>query len=414
MSSIGRSQNLDAGAFGADITGSPMMQYPVSGQQETFPATGMIPEYDLGALSAIWEGFSDLSSAESEGEADRGDSAFFTIPWKNTSSVTMFGRPNYTKHEIPVLNLSISNYNGLGSGAKGMYQSAKIPARAAYRPDNTVSFGNLTTLIISHAMLHSSQRFRNGEQKWEDSEVTAEECALYFCTNIYKSEVKQSVLEETALGSYTDRNFDTYVRNESAYGDGLSKAFNQHVSHSIYIGRTDWMRTDLQLVIAEKDVFDATGARDSGNLYFNISYNTAGSPVDYFVKEFSRPLVYGDQMVYSNYPPERPPEPFTGVEKQWVVRIRVNWEYLALPIFALLGGCVFCLVSIVETQGLGLPAWRGSSLATLAYGLDAESRDLLRHQDDIAQLDGQARALKVKFVDSEKGPQLVQGQRGVC
>ncbi|KAF6841144.1 hypothetical protein CPLU01_00705 [Colletotrichum plurivorum] len=482
IATIGKTQVLDAGNYGVVLHAGPTAAFPLPEPWELFGVVTMVPEYDFGALAAIWEGFSDLSSTDimrpnfncstgnctwppfaslavcsscndisslltkSEGSAEIGDPAALTIPWKNNSNIRLYGDTDYMRYSIPQLNLNISNRKGFCSENRSVHQSAKITARATCRPDETISFGDLKTLIISHAMLQSSQRYRQGQERWNDSVVTAEECALYFCTNIYKSEVKQGVLEETVLKSYSNRNLESYTTGFPGL-IGNYKAFNQNVSYSLYNPeRLDSERIDLQLVISKEDFFAATKIEETANLHFNITYNTTGSLIDYFVQEFSRPPADGHQLIYSNYPPERPPimtglgastnvtktfenvaasltkwmrnrslkeEPFTGVEKRWVVRIRVNWEYLILPIFALLGGCVFCLVSITETRGLGLPAWRGSALATLAYGLDAESRALLRGEGEMTQLEDQARALEVKFVDSEKGPQLVHEKQDV-
>ncbi|KAF6817706.1 hypothetical protein CMUS01_12037 [Colletotrichum musicola] len=357
-------------------------------------------KYDYGAVAAIWEGFSDLATV---------DILKPTQVW-------------------------FSRY-------------AELAVQATYRPNTTISFNDLRTLIVSYAIMQSDQRFRQGQQNWSESTVDAQECALYFCTNIYRSAVENGVLRETILGSYSNRNLDSYVYDSSSDPKDIEayRAHNQEIGYTLYGGVIDNSRTDLQLTISEDEYFAATRIKNSEGLRFNVSHNATGSLVNCLLEEFWQPKD-GTQLFYSQQQGKRPAimsilgtsgnitrnfenvaasltkwmrnrsmrdEPFSGAANEWVVRIRVNWEYLSLPVGALVIGCIFCVLSIVETRRLRLPAWRGSSLATLAYGLDPESRGMLRDGGQTTKLDGQARAVEVKFVDSEKGPQLVHEKQDV-
>lgn len=434
----------------------------------------MTVDYDYGAVAAIWEGFSDLATADmlkpsygcptgncswdafaslavcsacsdvsgfittSRGKTEIGDATYLTSPWVNHTSAFVSGFADYTKYELQWHNLTLSNVDG-----KERYShNVELVARMTNNPGETISFQDLKTLIMSYAVMESSQRFRQEEQTWSESTVSAQECALYYCTNIYRSVVELGVLSEAVLGSHSNRNPDSF---QYEYWRDELRGYDQVINYTLYTGKKDLYRSDLQLTISKDEYFAATQSNTSDDgLRFDISQNTTASLASCFFNEFWEPE---HQLFYTKDQKERPAimavlgpsknitrtfenvaasltkwmrnrslrdEPFRGVANEWVVRIQVNWEYLSLPIGALVAGCVFCVLSMLETRRLRLPAWRGSSLATLAYGLDPESRALLRDGGEMTQLDDRARAVEVKFVDSEKGPQLVQGKQATC
>lgn len=435
-------------------------------------------EYDFGALSAIWEGFSDLSTAENQkptficstrnctwppyaslavcsacedisshvtsfsGNARLDNEVIFSTNYGDQKNMT-----EYTGYQIQSQNLNITEPNDLISkwSPAETARKAELAAQSTCNPGKTVSFSNLKTLIISFSTLKVSQLYLKNSQKWENSTVKAEECALYFCTNIYRSAVEEGVLREEVLGSYTNRNMDSYRMGGSLT---RSRLLNQHINHSLYIEDEGvaWEK-DLQLSVSSDEYLAATGFTQRGDLRLNITRETTYTLLNWFRNEFSRrkklrnkELIYPDSQSGETQPVvisilgtstnltrtfenvaaslskwmrnrSLQTEPFVGDGKEWVVRIRVSWEFLILPIGALLGGCVFCGLSIWETRDLRLPAWRGSSLATLAHGLDTESRLLLREASDGAQIATRARSLKVRFVDSEGGPEMVHGPK---
>lgn len=453
-------------------------------------------KYDFGALSAVWEGFSNLSTTDKQKPAFTCSTGNCTWPPYASLAVcsacndvsshvasfngraqasnrtifsTYYGDQSdtidYTTYEIKGQDLNMTEPNGfISEYLLGPYENRKVElvAQSTCNPSKTVSFRHLKTLIISFSMLRISPSYLNNSQKWENATITAEECALYFCTNIYRSAVEQGVLRETVLGSYSNRNLDSYK-----IGANLtrSRILNHSFNHSLYIQIEDLMLsqhlretillmeddllllwdTDLQLSIPEEDFLSATGVRHVDDLRFNITHETTSTLLSWFLNEFSRRKELPNKQLI--YPPNQwdslqPPlinnlgtspnltrtfesvaasltkwmrnrslqtDPVIGDSTEWVVLIRVNWKFLILPIGALLGGCIFCVLAIWETRDLRLPAWRGSSLATLAHGLDTDSRTMLREASDGTQVVTRARSLKVRFVDSDGGPELVHG-----
>ena len=87
----------------------------------------------------------------------------------------------------------------------------------------------------------------------------------------------------------------------------------------------------------------------------------------------------------------------TGVVKQSVVIIRVQWWFLVLPATTLLGGIAFAILSMIETRRMKVPPWKNSALATLANGPNSELNQKLETAALAKDLSGMARKTEVKF-----------------
>ncbi|KAK2050380.1 hypothetical protein LZ31DRAFT_143641 [Colletotrichum somersetense] len=481
---IGKSSKLDIGSFYA-ISGAALAIQVPDGALTGFTMTS---DYDVGIFGAIWSGFSRLSSAEAQTPSFKCSSGNCTwTPYASLSvcsacndisedlvksrgttnvsldaqddSLTVVGylapyypimvpdiNTTYTRYDIRELNMNISNIDSAGLEAirlKGLgFTNTEVVAKATSQPLETLSFRDSRSLIVSFAIIEASKEFRENRQPWEDSSVSAQECALYFCTNIYQTDIVQGNLRETILGTYTHRNLDSFLAMDPEQAIE-SKWYNTNTSYSLNYNEMDMNRTDLQLFISKEDYHTSTGLEAEQNLQFNITQNAAGSITGLFMDGFARraspletkQLTYpwrGSSQVnvidslgtsknltatfetvaasMSKYIRDLSleTEPNEGGTQNWVVFIRVEWGFLSLPFAALLGGCLFCLLSIAETKRLGLPAWRGSSLAGLAHGLDMRSRKQLREADIMSQMDAHANLYKVRFVDSDLGPELKQ------
>lgn len=370
-----------------------------------------------------------------------------TMPYTSNTQVI---NPNdtfaYTRHEIKELNISISNFDDLDDKPMSRLEKAVLTAKATSQPGQTVSFKDARTLISSFAMLSASWDFRNSGagEGWAETKVEGTECALHFCVNVYDSEVTRGALSERVVQSYVERNLDSYI---SLDVDDMerTRVYNQHYNYTLDFGTVDLDRSDLQLLVPRDSDFGKTKSNVE-DLRFNVSHGAAASITSLFMDRFARrmPPRTEEQLIYpvsqfSDNDPVPPmviislgtsrdlratfdtvassmtkwmrdrsgqEDPLVGETREWIVHIRVRWPFVSLPIGALLGGCVFCLLSIFETRRLGLPAWKGSSLAGLAHGLDSESRERLRTADNLSQMDNHARGAKVRFVNSTLGPEL--------
>ncbi|KAK1969476.1 hypothetical protein LY78DRAFT_346834 [Colletotrichum sublineola] len=326
---IGKSSKLDIGSFSA-ISGA-LVGLPTS--DGLLPTFTMSSEYDVGIFAAIWSGFSRLSSAEAQKPSFTCSSGNCTwTPYASLSVcsacndiskhlVKSSGKTNvslqaqddtltmvdyvassypilvpninttYTRYDIRELKMNVSNLDSAGLEAihrKGLgFTNTELVAKATSQPLETLSFQDSDTLIVSFAMIEASKEFRENGQPWEDSSVTAQECALYFCTNIYQSDIVQGSLRETVLGTYTHRDLDSFLTTNPQNTAG-SKWYNANTSYSLNYNEMDMNRTDLQLFISKEDYRTSTGLEAKQNLQFNITQNAAGSLTGLFMDGFAR------------------------------------------------------------------------------------------------------------------------------
>ena len=372
-----------------------------------------------------------------------------TMPyWPEGSDILHDHKYSYTKYKLDALGLNISNFDsGQGLGGATKYMNAYVTARATTSPGETISFQSLKTLILSFGIMETSHGFRNGTEKWQHAKVTAHECALYFCTNVYQAEVRQGELHERLLESYAERNLDSYVALAD-YDTDKFKAYNELNNYTLDFSANggDKPRSDLQLIIPSSSSFAATVVNEQ-DLKFNISQNATTSVASLLLRQFAkRPFPMGEhQLIYpasivndDNQPPvilglgvsrdiketfeyiglamtkwmryqTKGSSPHEGKVLHWVIYIRVQWPFVALPVAVTLGSCIFCLFSVIETRRLGLPAWKGSILAILAHGLDLDGRERLRASALRSQMDTHARRTEVRLMSSSfLGPELVE------
>ncbi|KAK1709379.1 hypothetical protein BDP67DRAFT_568067 [Colletotrichum lupini] len=380
------------------------------------------------AVVELYEKEVDSSEVKSTGIADASNKAL-TVPWSmQNARLNTSDKFSYTKFELPAMNLNISNFDD-GSG-----QQVELTAQTTTQPRDTISFQDKKALIVSCAMMKAKMNAAGGKEKAPGA--GALECALSFCTN--------GILKEEVLISYSIRNLDSfsYALSSSPKTAEKIRVYNKMSNYTLDFHSVDDMRrTDLQPTLPpDDDVVASIGQEDEP--WFNVYQATAAIVSSAFVEKFARRSgsLALKQLVYPTFEllePEQPSvistlgtsqnlsstfeiaalgmtkwmrdvsfqtAPHRGTTRESVVHIRVRWAFISLPFGALLGGCLFCLFSMVETRRLRLPAWKGSSLAGLTHGLDAEAREQLRGVEDISK---HVKQVKIRMVESISGPELV-------
>ncbi|KAH0421904.1 hypothetical protein CcaCcLH18_13156 [Colletotrichum camelliae] len=471
IASIGRSQRLDTGKLIWIGDGGLYNIKLPDGSRLALTSVRM--QYGYGPNAAINRGFSNTGTLESEkpdffcssgnctwpphaslavcsdcrdisnhlvrttGRADRKQKVV-TIP--HTINNIDWGpekRP-FTKFELRDLNMNISNFD---DRKDAVYQT-EMTAKATCQPGNTISFRDSKALLISFAIIQASQGFRDSSEEWADSNVTALECGLSLCTNAYQAVVEKGILTERLLASHSIRNLESFLTTGALNTLEKSRLYNEMKNFTLDTGRSDFTRSDLQLLFPREELARITGDNSEEGWKFNISHAattimttvltgfgirggaTVNDQLVYPIVEddYDQPSVIRSLGESNNLKttfglaaasltkwirePAQKAEMVSGVTKEWVIYIRVRWAFLSLPIAGLLGGLTFCILSVWETSRLKMEPWKGSALAGLAHGLDSNARDRLRAAHEVYRMDEHARATKVQFVDSGHGPQL--------
>lgn len=344
----------------------------------------------------------------------------------------------YTKYEIPEIGLNISNFDGppfcvSEPGRKSdTCPDTYLTARMVTNPGQTLNFQDLQTLIFAVQMTLVDDSWKRNITRWEDTRVTAEECALYFCVQAHNTQSEKGVLVDEVIGTWTNK-------TPGSFGDSVEE-WDRYTNYTLnfmdYGG--DRLRNDLQLYIPTTN--DEALSHLQGET-FNVSQGTIVSMLDYITHDFNirqnytysmtRDSPVFDLWVYPSLGYLLPPgfilglgestdttqtfknaalslskwmrdlslrdSPLNGEVTQATVVIRVRWEYLIWPATTVLAGLCFAMLSIWETKRLGMPAWKGSVLATLAYGSDPTIRERLKDAAVAQGRDTVARKMKVRL-----------------
>ncbi|KAI0503179.1 hypothetical protein F5B22DRAFT_630236 [Xylaria bambusicola] len=308
-------------------------------------------------------------------------------------------------------------------------------AAVALFPEETISFDNTvnSTTFMVLRIVQSQLDYINNISTWATAHPKATECGLYFCTNLYSASIVEGVLNETLLASWSNRDANSY----EARGN-LSLAPDDWQPHKLY-SYQDFTRSDLQLFIPD-DKAAALQIPNDQPTQFNISQITIQAMINLLIHticssdlRFPAKNAYpitstvgiGDIIGNSSdlnatfravaesmtaYIRNQGYESFPqyGVSQSWVLHYRIRWEFILPPLILTLAGCVFLVYTIWETQSLGLTAWKESTLATLAHGLDILTRTKLREAYRDGTEDRSARGITVLVEKSLGGLELCE------
>ncbi|KAI1085290.1 hypothetical protein F5B20DRAFT_575757 [Whalleya microplaca] len=357
-----------------------------------------------------------------------------------------YGTPSYSLEEIIVNStstssnttkpLTLSNPTGVPDSSASFFSSYVTSSNR-----QTISFReNPKTLIMAKEFIMAGESYAKNESAWEDVTATASECALYFCTRVYQSKVEQNVLTENVLGEWSERvnrsfePVDVYASIRDYPEERMKKIaeMDAELNNSFPVGNQDFSRTDLQLAIPDDEAARLDLPKGTP-LTFNVSQATTAGIVNFFNDKtniealdryWSRPDGYASETVASNRIATASSvndtldnlsrvfstwmrdialhdTPHTGAAQQWTIYIKITWGYLVFPLFTMLVGLTFCVLSIWQTSSLGLSAWKGSSLASLAHGLDTDGHIAIRDCETVDRLEEKARTIAVKLGDND-------------
>ncbi|KAF9765884.1 hypothetical protein IL306_001766 [Fusarium sp. DS 682] len=356
----------------------------------------------------------------------------------------------FIKHEVPELDVSLSNYNGslqcpnLTQKCPDTYLSARVTTN----PGQTLAFGNLSTLVMAIQYLAANESWFENKTTWEDTEVTAQECALSICVNEYHDVLSQGALQETIMSSWTDKESDSYTS-----GDRNIKAFMKYANQSLDMGIMLAELSDLQIRIPDEDY--KRHASILKQQTFNITQPTiialhnilsdgfGGIRGVSSVRDLDRNYTSMTQkkLIYPALGMRHPPaglmsglgrssditatlnnvalsltkwirdreldtSPMVGNATSMVVITRVRWNFLWFPAISLVTGIVFVILCMWETQQLKKPALKDSILATLACAPNEDLRLSLKEAAAQDKLQEMGRKLEVRWEGDGKLGQL--------
>ncbi|KAI0144424.1 hypothetical protein GGR57DRAFT_494985 [Xylariaceae sp. FL1272] len=384
---LSRSEIIDAGTY--NTTGEVLLSgVRLAPWNETIQLKSYRFTYSSGATSNFTASFA-CSTANCTW------SPFTTLAVCRTlNDALIITRGSWTVHLLPYLSLSNLGGEDVTRHDDTLQGPALVSAVGLTDAQNTVSFHHLITMITSLGILSAASGFADGDLIWDDTPVTATECALYFCAQAWANRDYQSYIDAG----------DNGVTKTTQFGH-----YNAWNNHSLYSNYGDINRDDLGLFIPQVDL---KKLHLSANLTirFNLTQATIRSTVRYINDEFfstsimawpadsawlasdTAPVL---QALYasSNYSAtfetaasslskcmrDTSRVPFSGTAQEWVINIQVQWSYVTVPLRAYVLGSGFCLFTMFETRKLGLSPRKTDMIATLTQSVDPETRAQLRY-----------------------------------
>ncbi|GAP84406.2 putative pyridoxamine 5 -phosphate oxidase [Rosellinia necatrix] len=298
---------------------------------------------------------------------------------------------------------------------------------------------NRNTLLYSFQMIQAAKTFGENVTTWQETEVVASECALFFCVNLYQAEMRNGLLKEQVITSWSDRKSASYIAMANTTHDITTPPFENEAqfdfnhTHYLYDSvEVDFLRQDVEMTIPQNDRIQYGIPLDTK---FGLSQNTVHTIGQVFNNYFSDDY-YSDDLVYEDgsrptsmlgylyhssntsatvgniakamsiYLRRAYGSTHTGVAHEWVICFEIQWAYLTIPIFSILLGISFCVGCMLHTRRLGLEPWKTDLIATLAHSTDWEIRDDLRNANVAGFLSTAASNIIVRFEDGADGPEL--------
>lgn len=266
---------------------------------------------------------------------------------------------------------------------------------------------NNETLLVAYRFIKADNGYRHGRSQWPDVQLKATECGLFLSARAINASVDSGVHRESVLKiwsvkvpeSWQPSADDPYVRN-------TSQLRSLHTD-SIYHPPSEYVkRSDFQLSIPSDHEWELPSHLSASQRFLDSTMETlrtaitpdptktllcqpavykAGTMI--YTPDVLQPLYEADDLddTFSNVAGsmtiamrKRAGSSTAGSTQTCVVRIRIRWMYLIMPVVLVLGGIGTLAFVMGQTKRMGVPAWPGDIHASLLYGLDPETRAELR------------------------------------
>jgi len=235
-------------------------------------------------------------------------------------------------------------------------------------------------------------------------------CSVFFCVNAYSTEVSYGLFSENITASWDSRYSHYY--NGPMFDlpqNNFSTAFNKSTAYSM--GGLAWQ------TIADgfRDLFNGQYPRPYDE-YEKITtidgfaamealsaQNQSASELDSFLS------VVANVTNSLSFALRRSPssEFYTGDSRVMQTLLSVQWKWLALPMAFPVLTLVLLVATIVTSAKDKVPIWKSSQSPLLLYGLSEEIREKHATADTLAEIEADAKGIRVELVDTGAGWRLV-------
>jgi hypothetical protein len=355
----------------------------------------------------------------------------FTISsyWPNANEAAIgFNMTSYN------LSNGLTIYNPEDPAQAIYAQPIFMTARSTARPSETIAFQTSSTLFLGVSILRA--HYKSSTQPWSQVNVTATDCALYFCVKRFTSTMENSTLSESSVEVASARNPASFQLD----APGLK---SRSKVDALFEADIWFNRTDLQIDVPLHDHTPATFAAanisqpaiDGITAYisgiFNDSSWASAFPWGPNGTQRLTGVVEGifNTTVMSRYAPPVMQQLWESSDLDTLfgnlaasitsnmransdgslkvqgqlgtleTYIEVRWLWLILPVLCICLGAVSLLLAIWHTHKSHVPLWKNSALALLFHGLDYEALRSQTSERLLSQMQKKAGDMQVTFGD---------------
>lgn len=153
----------------------------------------------------------------------------------NIKVTALFEEGYYITHTLPYANhtyAALVTRSGLVGRRDVCEPSTKaaafMSAKALDNPGRTLTFGELNMMLVAVGLIKAEPAYVNHSKFWNQTRSTATECALYFCTNAYRSEVRSGKLREEIVAFWSNRVLKTLSPPWPVAGRSMGRLSGAH------------------------------------------------------------------------------------------------------------------------------------------------------------------------------------------
>lgn len=331
-------------------------------------------------------------------------------------------------------NADSLRWKGGTDSTKGIVVVVMMRSLGTANATETISAYDLDTLIWSMSMIRVIPNVTS--VTWPDFQVSAMECALFYCVNSYEFKVSNGTLTVTN-GQVMDAKRAKGSWDAGIYNDFLDESTLESIAFEPYDypGRH---RTDLTLVspASGRRYNISQAAVDSIGSYYqstfasellesNLSDSEMGRYSGYYHDVKSSQALYKPSVMQTLFASQQLNTTFTtlaasmsnaihtgsdetfdefsnvvtGSKGEVTTFYRVVWPWISLHCLIVIAGMVFLLITVREnkTHGWVVPAWNSSSLAVLKRG--HEMGGILSGMQTVERMGALSKTSEVEFFD---------------
>jgi hypothetical protein len=225
------------------------------------------------------------------------------------------------------------------------------------------------------------------DNTWDDSRISAQECALWYCIQSYNISMTNNVQNQTTVRTWNTINpllpneWDTTTpqpgaANETAFelGNGYNITFVNAPSHmnvnpkslySINVRSYNATREALTAIFQGTVQVNYKGGTEYSTDYIQAIWNQ-WDDMNHLLSNVALSMTNNIRRTS----PALPDSMYAGTAYRDILLVNVRWQWITLPSALVLLSVVFMFSIIIESRRNGVFPWKDSTLAFLVLGMD--------------------------------------------